>query len=325
MKKDKLSIDRIVDFVKANKLFLFLEIILLVFIYIASNCVTDLTKRSIILGLLYISIILNSFSTIFASFLSNSTPEDSIIDRVLMLSISLLLTSPVFIYLITLVISEYSNNLLVIIGDQIAWISFSGSVIGGSITMFALVFTIQHQNFVRKEENEKRQKEIDEERALIYMPIINVELVNDKEILHFNETDKFAVKCCTQNPLRSFEVTCIEICTFDDKLLYSIPKDSLATFDTSIIEMTNPHYINAFRNESINIMKIISASYYKKLKVNIHSTYFDITQKNKHSHMSKFQLTNISPESATNIYASFNMYESNNEYLGIILSTFNSK
>ena len=44
------------------------------------------------------------------------------------------------------------------VGDTGDWIGFSGSIIGGLMTMFALVFTIQHENQNRKQERIEQLK-----------------------------------------------------------------------------------------------------------------------------------------------------------------------
>ena len=72
---------------------------------------------------------------------------------ILIVTAIIVVAAPVATYLIALL----CKNIMVIphLGDVDAWISFSGSIIGGSLTMLALIFTLHHERKV-SEENERQ-------------------------------------------------------------------------------------------------------------------------------------------------------------------------
>lgn len=71
--------------------------------------------------------------------------EDTYYDRIVKFTIFVLVNSPLIIYTIVLFFKTFPNTLIKI-GDASTWIGFAGSIIGGSMTMFAIIFTIQYQN-----------------------------------------------------------------------------------------------------------------------------------------------------------------------------------
>lgn len=77
------------------------------------------------------------------------TKEDDFLDKIIKFTIFILLNSPLFIYSLVLFFITYPN-ILIKVGDSSAWISFAGSIIGGSLVMFALIFTIQNEERIRE-------------------------------------------------------------------------------------------------------------------------------------------------------------------------------
>jgi Phosphotransferase system, mannitol-specific IIBC component len=65
----------------------------------------------------------------------------------------IILASPLLTYLLCLLIKTTGLYKIVpTIGSVDTWISFAGSIIGGSITMLALYFTIRHDNNIKKQD-----------------------------------------------------------------------------------------------------------------------------------------------------------------------------
>lgn len=71
--------------------------------------------------------------------------------RIYYFTIFVVLTAPLSIYSLGLFTQVYKLNIIQfgLSGD---WIGFAGSIIGGAMTMFALIFTIQHETKIRKQE-----------------------------------------------------------------------------------------------------------------------------------------------------------------------------
>ncbi len=69
--------------------------------------------------------------------------------NILGITIIVLITSPFLVYstvLLVRVLRPNVNSLPIVVGDSNTWISFAGSIIGGSMVMIALFFTIKSQN-----------------------------------------------------------------------------------------------------------------------------------------------------------------------------------
>lgn len=102
-----------------------------------------------------ISYIILSF--IFYLILKALKDNFELIDNILVFTFVLVLSFT----LVTFVISGLAVNFSPIeirFGDIDAWIGFAGSILGSSITMFALIYTMRHERILR-EEDSNRQKE----------------------------------------------------------------------------------------------------------------------------------------------------------------------
>ena len=64
--------------------------------------------------------------------------------KVLIVTTYIVISSPFVIYSIILIIKKISSN-FIIVGNTEIWIAFTGSILGGLMTMIAVFFTIQHQ------------------------------------------------------------------------------------------------------------------------------------------------------------------------------------
>lgn len=67
------------------------------------------------------------------------------------------------------------------IGSIDAWIGFSGSILGGSLTMLALMFTIDHEKSIRNDEKSQRNYEL----AIQSIPLLHV-------VVNQTDCDKFS-------------------------------------------------------------------------------------------------------------------------------------
>lgn len=94
---------------------------------------------------------------------------------IVLIMISILILSPVTTYLIAALLKN--QEMISPIGSADTWIGFAGSIIGGSITMIALYFTIKQEHIIIKKNTE-----------LSVMPNIYCELKN--EVISNNTNDK---------------------------------------------------------------------------------------------------------------------------------------
>jgi len=107
------------------------------------------------IGELYIGYILIYLFFLWVTIFLLSRSNIEILDRIANFTIMVLLIAPVMVYLIILVIDILMTNfpsILYIEGSKNTWIGFTGSIIAGSMTMFAVAFTIYNENQKRREE-----------------------------------------------------------------------------------------------------------------------------------------------------------------------------
>ena len=115
----------------------------------------------------------------------DATAESEAIDRVISFTMLIVFASPILAYMFVIVASKLPE-LFIRFGSKDAWIGFLGSIIGGSMTMFAVAFTIIDQNNKRDQDEAKRKAVQDErdkkdEDILKHqiMPIPTIEFVQD--------------------------------------------------------------------------------------------------------------------------------------------------
>lgn len=131
----------------------FLTLILLVILQV---------HQYVILGSMLLIIVLYFFSLMYFS------NKMSLIEIAFVTFAFTIISSPLIIYSITLFIK--SNTQLVRSGSIDAWITFSGSIIGGSLLMLSLTFTMLNEKLNRDDmHNEQEKKEL-----VSILPIINV-------------------------------------------------------------------------------------------------------------------------------------------------------
>jgi len=73
--------------------------------------------------------------------------NEKLLDRIFNFTIFIILNSPLLIYTIILIFRTF-NESFIRVGAASDWIGFAGSIIGGSMTMFAIIFTIQNQDTI---------------------------------------------------------------------------------------------------------------------------------------------------------------------------------
>lgn len=121
-------------------------------------------------------------------------------DKIYFFTIFVLIASPLSIYIIVLLIGYFKPSLIQV-GDASDWIGFAGSIIGGSMTMFALIFTIQNEDTKRKSEE-----------LLRIMPFIKIEpILINQEIIDL--TKPIIIRNVSNYPLRylSLEKVYLEV------------------------------------------------------------------------------------------------------------------
>lgn len=113
-------------------------------------------------------------------------------------TILVLLTSPLLVYgLILLVrfLEPSLSNVPILVADSKTWIGFAGSVIGGSMVMLALIFTIRHDRYLR----------LDEKRTTL-TPYIDIYIQEEKGVLDgiLNKIH-FVIENASNNPVRDYK------------------------------------------------------------------------------------------------------------------------
>ena len=91
------------------------------------------------------SLIIIVISIVYLVAIIYENRTNSLLENAINFTLFALIASPLMVYAIVLIMKVVSPA-LEIIGNQSAWIGFYGSLFGGSLVMFALIFTIQHEN-----------------------------------------------------------------------------------------------------------------------------------------------------------------------------------
>lgn len=117
-------------------------------------------------------------------------------------------------YAILLVIKFTLTPPLFPIGSIDSWIGFSGSVLGGCLTVLALIITINNQKIIIDQEKIERlndkleqEKKYQEEKSWSLMPIIEISpLLPNVEIKNLHDYCNFKVENISNNHVRDFEI-----------------------------------------------------------------------------------------------------------------------
>lgn len=78
--------------------------------------------------------------------------NNRLIDSLIIFALIILFLSPAIVYFIFLMLTYYFDGVLVTVTNQETWIGFAGALIGGSLTMIAVAFTISNENKQRRNE-----------------------------------------------------------------------------------------------------------------------------------------------------------------------------
>lgn len=149
---------------------------------------------SILLSIVFFSLSIILFSLAATSQLIDYRPDS----KIYYFTILFIITAPLAIYSVGLLIKLYELN-LVKFGSSGDWIGFAGSIIGGAMTMFALIFTIQNEDKKRIAQKAEDDNRFKEEKASSYLPIFEA-----KEIDKYNGKLELKLISVTDKPLRDF-------------------------------------------------------------------------------------------------------------------------
>lgn len=108
-----------------------------------------ISLKNYAIGISYVII-----SIIFYIILKSLKNRIQFIDTILAFTIVLILSFTLITFIISGLAVNFAPN-EIRFGDIESWISFAGSVLGSSITMFALVFTMRHERLLREEDSKK--------------------------------------------------------------------------------------------------------------------------------------------------------------------------
>lgn len=102
-------------------------------------------------------------------YLSSKKNFPSLKDAAFLLTIVFL--APFFTYIFCVFLQTPNSD---IVGTVDAWIGFSGSLLGGIITLYVLWMTIEYQNKKREEDQKLHEQERKEELATQYKPYLDI-------------------------------------------------------------------------------------------------------------------------------------------------------
>lgn len=147
---------------------IFLIFFFVIFIIILYSEFQKFEYKSFWLILFLIPIIYYSIKIFDYSFSKNDRDEfDFIITRILTFALITLSISPLLVYTISLYF-KINKSFIVKVGSISDWIQFSGSLIGGCLTLIAIAFTINYERGIRNLESKRQlQRLINELRPII--------------------------------------------------------------------------------------------------------------------------------------------------------------
>jgi len=147
-----------------------------------------------------------------------SLAENDRDSRIYYFTMFVLLASPISIYAITLVISYYKSDLIQV-SNASGWIGFAGSIIGGTMTMFALIFTIQSEERKRNEDKVQIRIEKRENQADSLLPVVfttlectdeELKIIKVTESTDTFDTIEFSAKCLNKNIAKDYSLISIK-------------------------------------------------------------------------------------------------------------------
>jgi len=159
------------------------------------------------------------------------TNEES--EKILLVSFSISALFLVLTYVFLLFIKTSFTPPLIPVGSIDAWIGFSGSILGGTITVFALVFTINNEKRLREKEYEIQKQVLREENSQRLMPVIEIGPKKDGDSGYnekvYGDDDlsyRFVISNVSENHARDIEIRAVEYFVYDNtKTKIDITKD----------------------------------------------------------------------------------------------------
>ncbi len=149
--------------------------------------------------------------------------ESTYLKNILRITFIYVVCSTVLVYIIVYVIGHWLPEDLfniVQVGNSQSWIGFAGSILGGSMTMFAVVFTIRFEGNKRKEQKKNEDLRDKEKKASIYLPILEFETTGETS---FDSLELY-LESVTNMPIRNFELVSVKCNnTLYSKNLFSMP------------------------------------------------------------------------------------------------------
>lgn len=210
-----------------------------------------------------------------------------------------LISSPLIIYAITLFIK--SNDRLIKSGSVDAWITFAGSIIGGSLVMLSLSISLLNENLAKKELlMEKERKEL-----ISILPIIDISpifistddyppnqdpyefsLTNE----NYSRTVKPVIKITniSSNSLTDLKINSAQLFFEDSEFNYKIQYKQLDNFNSILLPDKSVYYYLNFEDFitqyltddnndliiDINLRVDFSYNNIMRSNHNVYSTYF---------------------------------------------------
>ena len=184
------------------------------------------------------------------------------------------------------------------VGNSADWIAFSGSIIGGMMTMLAVIFTIQHEKLLRN------QEKIDQLKPFIH---IDFKMYENSHKYIFNDRDEFIslylqINNISNNNLRDFRITQIVRKSnlaegIDDLLILEKISDNYLSSSESTIGLIKANslytlYLKfAYLEKSKTISKLSRQVY-----LTITSEYYDVFGNGPYIHETNINLRHISGE-----------------------------
>ena len=220
-------------------------------------------------------------------------------NRIFYIAALVVICSPIAIYVIILII-QLVKFMLVPIGDAKTWIGFSGSIVGGAMTLFAVIFTINHDKSAREKETKRSEKLLIDEKSQRLMPVIEIVERKDGELLFakklYGDNDLsyfFEILNVSENHAREINIQSVEYTAYDDqkkkvnltenlfsttKTIKILPSKRKNEFYVGLASSSNDLlYPNIFNQSEVSIILTIRITLYDIHKISQHSFITKVT------------------------------------------------
>lgn len=144
-------------------------------------------------------------------------------EKILLVSFSISALFLFLTYVFLLIIKTYFTPPLIPVGSIDAWIGFSGSILGGTITVFALVLTINSEKKLRDKEYEIQKNILKEENSQRLMPVIEISPKRESNSKYSDKiygddglSFEFIITNVSENHARSIEIRATEYLVYSN-------------------------------------------------------------------------------------------------------------